>query len=130
VDPIRLATCLDRSVAASGAIAWMVSPCLPWRKLLSPAERSALRWSSGPGVRRLIVFSEISSLACGIDRLAALTPGRRPGDPLSDECATVALHAFGEGALAGVEQRRDRFAIVETREGLGEFGRMAPGASE
>jgi hypothetical protein len=40
--PIRLATCLDRSVAASGAIASMVSPCLPSRKLLSLAER--LRW--------------------------------------------------------------------------------------
>jgi hypothetical protein len=40
---IRLATCLDRSVAASGAIASMVSPRLPWRKLLLPAERLALR---------------------------------------------------------------------------------------
>jgi hypothetical protein len=29
------------------------------------------------------------------------------------------------GALAGVEQRRDRFAVVEAREGLGEFGPMA-----
>jgi hypothetical protein len=35
---IRLATCLDRSAAASGAIASTVSPCLPWRKLLSLAE--------------------------------------------------------------------------------------------
>jgi hypothetical protein len=41
VDPIRLATCLDRSASASGAIASMVSACLPWRKLLSPAERRA-----------------------------------------------------------------------------------------
>ena len=39
---IRLATCLDRSVAASGAIASMVSPCFPWRKLVPPAERLAL----------------------------------------------------------------------------------------
>jgi hypothetical protein len=45
---IRLATCLDRGVVASGAIALMVSPCLPWRKRLSlteplsPAERLAL----------------------------------------------------------------------------------------
>ena len=45
---IRLATCLDRSAAASGAIASTVSPCLPWRKLLPlterlpPAERLAL----------------------------------------------------------------------------------------
>jgi hypothetical protein len=30
---IRLATCLDRSAVASGAIAYMVSPGLPWRKL-------------------------------------------------------------------------------------------------
>ena len=36
---IRLATCLDRSVAASGAIASTVSPCLPWRKLLSRGDR-------------------------------------------------------------------------------------------
>jgi hypothetical protein len=43
-DPqsIRLATCLDRSAAASGAIASMVSPCLPWRKLLSLTERLTL----------------------------------------------------------------------------------------
>jgi hypothetical protein len=38
---IRLATCLDRSVAASGAITSTVSPCFPWRKLLSLAERLA-----------------------------------------------------------------------------------------
>ncbi len=42
VDPGRLATCLDRSAAASGAIASMVSPCLPWRKLLSLTERLPL----------------------------------------------------------------------------------------
>src|SRR5271166_5075749 len=47
------------------------------------------------------------------------------GDPLSDECPPVALHAFAQGALAGVEQRRDRFAVVEAREEIGEFGRMA-----
>ena len=40
--PIRLATCLDRSAAASGAIASTVPPCLPRGKLLSPAERLAL----------------------------------------------------------------------------------------
>ena len=40
--PLRLATCLDRSVAASGAIASTVSPRLPWRKLLSPTERLPL----------------------------------------------------------------------------------------
>ena len=39
MGPIRLATCLDRSVAASGATASMVSPCFPWRKLLSLTER-------------------------------------------------------------------------------------------
>ena len=33
--------CLDRSAAASGAIASTVSPCTPWRKLLKPAERLA-----------------------------------------------------------------------------------------
>jgi hypothetical protein len=42
VDPIRLATCLDRSAAASGASASMVSPCLPWRKLPSLTERLAI----------------------------------------------------------------------------------------
>ena len=46
---VRLATCLDRSVAASGAIASTVSPCFPWRKLLSPggapgAGRAAPAW--------------------------------------------------------------------------------------
>ena len=40
--PVRLATCLDRSAAASGAIASTLPPCLPWRKLLSLAERLAL----------------------------------------------------------------------------------------
>jgi len=39
---IRLATCLDRSAAASGAIASTVSPCFRWRKLLSLAERLAV----------------------------------------------------------------------------------------
>jgi hypothetical protein len=36
---IRLATCFDRSAAASGAIASTVSPCLPPRKRLALAER-------------------------------------------------------------------------------------------
>jgi hypothetical protein len=79
----------------------MVSPCLPWRKLLSLTERVAL--VERPQRRAAHRLSEISSLAGGIDRLTALTPGRRPEGPLSDECAPVALHAFGEGALAGVE---------------------------
>jgi hypothetical protein len=39
--PVRLATCLDRSAAASGATASRVSPRLPWGKLLSLAERLA-----------------------------------------------------------------------------------------
>ena len=50
VNPIRLATCLDRSAAASGAIASMRSPCLPRRKLLSPAERLAPVEPPGAGV--------------------------------------------------------------------------------
>jgi hypothetical protein len=49
---IRLATCLDRSAAASGATACTVSPRLPWRKLLSLAERLAM--VEPPGVGRLI----------------------------------------------------------------------------
>ena len=101
VDPVRLATCLDRSVAASGAIAFTVSPCLPWRKRLSLTERVAR--VERPQRRAAHRLSELSSLAGGIDRLKALTPGRRPEGPLSDECAPVALHAFGEGALAGLE---------------------------
>ena len=48
---IRLATCLDRSAAASGAIASMVSPCFPWRKLLPLTERLALV-EPAPGVGR------------------------------------------------------------------------------
>ena len=42
MDPVRLATCLDRSAAASGAIASTVSSCLPRRKLLSLMKRLAL----------------------------------------------------------------------------------------
>ena len=56
MDPIRLATCLDRSVAASGAIASMVSSCSPRRKLLALAERlgagRAPAASGAPGAGR------------------------------------------------------------------------------
>src|ERR1700722_17905768 len=46
--------------------------------------------------------------------------GRAPAPP-----GGGGLHAFGEGALAGVEQRSDRFSVVEAREEIGELGRMA-----
>ena len=58
MDPIRLATCLDRSVAASGAIASTVSPCLPWRKRLALPERPALVESLVAEAKRLAMGRE------------------------------------------------------------------------
>jgi hypothetical protein len=83
---IRLATCLDRSVAASGAIAWMVSPCPPWRKRLAlaeplpPAERLALdeppRRSQGRGE----IWASGKTIGAGAGSPPPLGPGspRRP----------------------------------------------------
>ena len=75
--------------------------------------------------KRPIVLLERLELARSVEngpRSVGLFAG---GDPLSDECAPIALHAFGKDPLAGVEQRRDRFAVVEAREEIGEFGRVA-----
>jgi hypothetical protein len=95
VDPVRLATCLDRSVAASGAIASTVSPCLPWRKLLSPG-RSACRWSSGPSVGR-VSGPERSGGPPGASSGPRGRPLGRVGRPRP---AVAALRARGQGGRA------------------------------
>jgi hypothetical protein len=59
VDPIRLATCLDRSVAASGASALTLLQALLGSKRLPPAKRLPLVERAGVG--RIIVVSEGSS---------------------------------------------------------------------
>jgi hypothetical protein len=66
--PVRLATCLDRSVAASGAIASTVSPCLPWRKLPPLTERLAV--DEPPGVARLIGPKRAVERACALQATA------------------------------------------------------------
>ena len=81
--------------AASGAIASTVSPCLPWRKLLSPG-RSACRWSSGPGVGRL------SGPERAVERAALRRAGRveRAVEP------TARLEDRGEGRGRGPAERK------------------------
>ena len=68
---IRLATCLDRSAAASGAIASTVSPCLPWRKLLSA--------DGAPGDGR--AARRRAAHRAGASRRTGLSPARERSNP-------------------------------------------------
>ena len=72
MDPIRLATCLDRSAAASGAIASTVSPRFPSHKLLSPAQRLLLVERPRRGAAHQAEASRRMGLSPSGDRWAGL----------------------------------------------------------
>jgi hypothetical protein len=93
VDPVRLATCLDRSVAASGAIASTVTPCLPWRKLLS----GEVGWNGISAACRLGPFG------------AAVVPPPSPGGPTLRQWQIEAeVVEFDADRNSGAQARLDR----------------------
>ena len=100
MQSIRLATCLDRNVAASGAIAATVSPCLPWRKHLALAER--LPPAEHPGAGRAAPASGGPSGRSEPSK--GLEPFRRPpaaglgerSKAISEALRTVARHGPGK----------------------------------
>ena len=118
---------MPRSVAeAAGAIASTVSPCLPWRKLLSPTEPASPRvrasWaaSGAPGVGRAVPASggrwggfgrAVESRQRGSEDRGEGTgerqgrAGRRSG-PGRQACLLAPQRAFGDRHGPGAGERR------------------------